>query len=176
MQISLDRDELLIIVGITFFVGGFVGYKIHRPNCPKPEVIHAESNQVVSTAISYPPKQIDPITKLPEKTDIDVKIKKPELSIKVNGHEGVIKKADDEKFLFDNNKLSLEQSSKADININIPDLTKHWSLIGGAYYNTLERQIRPAGGLKYPVYRSIGGLTLAGPNIVFTGLTLDFNL
>lgn len=52
--------------------------------------------------------------------DIDVKVQKPQLTVRVNDKTQKIVKADNEKYLFDKNKLSLEQTSKYMINIKVP--------------------------------------------------------
>ena len=55
-----------------------------------------------------------------EKTDLDVRVAKPEFTIRVNGKEQAFTKADDEKFIFEKNKIQMNQSSKvvADVNMS----------------------------------------------------------
>ena len=71
-----------------------------------------------------------------EKTDIEANIGKPSVNVKLNDKDIEINKADDEKYVFEKNKLKLTQSSKVDFNIHVDpieiDKTKHWG-IGGGY-------------------------------------------
>lgn len=71
-----------------------------------------------------------------EKTDIDANIGKPSVNVKVNDREVEIKKDDNEKYVFEKNKLKLTQTSNVDFNIHVDpieiDKTKHWG-IGGGY-------------------------------------------
>ena len=71
-----------------------------------------------------------------EKTDIEANIGKPSVNVKLNDKDIEINKADDEKYVFEKNKLKLTQSSKVDFNIHVDpieiDKTKRWG-IGGGY-------------------------------------------
>lgn len=71
-----------------------------------------------------------------EKTDIEANIGKPSVNVKLNDKDIEINKADDEKYVFEKNKLKLTQSSKVDFDIHVDpieiDKTKHWG-IGGGY-------------------------------------------
>ena len=71
-----------------------------------------------------------------EKTDIEANIGKPSVNVKLNDKDIEINKADDEKYVFEKNKLKLTQSSNVDFNIHVDpieiDKTKHWG-IGGGY-------------------------------------------
>ena len=55
-----------------------------------------------------------------EKTDLDIKVAKPEFTIRVNGKEQAFTKADDEKYLFEKNKIQMNQNTKvvADVNMS----------------------------------------------------------
>lgn len=176
MQITLDRNELLIIIGITFFVGGFVGYKIHRPNCPKPEVLNVQTNTVQTTALAYVPKQVDKVSGKTEKTDIESTTGKTALLVKVNGKEVEFKKADNEAYVLEKNKVTLTQTSAAEISIKTEtiDLTRKWAIIGGAYYDTLQKAIKPDGGVQFPLYGALGGQAIVGSNQVMLNALIRF--
>jgi hypothetical protein len=67
-----------------------------------------------------------------EKTDEEINIAKTDFTIKVNGEEQTFTKTDDENYVFENNKLVLEQTSKVDLDVKIEpikiDNTKHYGL------------------------------------------------
>lgn len=65
-----------------------------------------------------------------EKPDIIADIGKQDIVIKVNGEEQTFAKADDERFVFDKNKLTLDQTSKVTLDVTVPtvDKTKRWAV------------------------------------------------
>lgn len=73
--------------------------------------------------------------------------------MKVNGKDFEIKKADDEKYVFDKYKLQLNQISRADLNITVPviDKTKRWEIGIGASKTGV------VGMIGFPVKGNIGG-------------------
>ncbi|MEG2344152.1 MAG: hypothetical protein RSB52_08330 [Acidaminococcaceae bacterium] len=113
---------------------------------------------VISKTITLPAKvatetktktEIVYIEKAPgEKTDLDVNIGKQELNVKVNGQDAVIKKDDNERFIFDKNKVVFDQTSKATIDIKVPtiDKTKRWGIGAGYGSNGIGYMLKvPAG-------------------------------
>ena len=65
-----------------------------------------------------------------EKADIIADIGKQDIVIKVNGEEQTFAKADDERFVFDKNKLTLDQTSNVTLDVTVPtvDKTKRWAV------------------------------------------------
>lgn len=120
---------------ICFILGLVVGYKLLPP-----KVLEKQENLIPNTVKSKQKTEISYIEKnigtdeyrepKVEKTDIEMELGKQELSLKINGQESVLKKDQNEKFVFDKNKLVLTQNSNADINISVPtiDKTKYWSV------------------------------------------------
>lgn len=92
------------------------------------------------TQIVYVPKEtivyVDPSTgkriTTKEKTDIEANIGKPSVNIKINGKETEVQKEDNERFVFDKNKIVLDQQSNIMINAQIDPVvinkTKHWGI------------------------------------------------
>ena len=130
---------------LSFFVGFFVCYKFF-PNekiveVPKTikQVVQGEVKTETKTELVYVPKTIyiDSNGKeVQEKTDLNLNLGKQELNVKINGKDAVIKKEETEQYIFDKNKLELNQTSKSDISITVPtiDNTKHWG-VGVGYGN-----------------------------------------
>ena len=54
-----------------------------------------------------------------ENTDLDVKMAKPEFNIRINGKEAAFKKSDDEKYMFEKNKIQMNQTSKITADVNM---------------------------------------------------------
>lgn len=103
------------VVGLI--AGYFVSQHFAEPvTIEKPPVIKTEYQTETKTQLVYVPKEPG------EKTDIDTSLGKQDLEVKVNGQKAVIQKSDDEKFVFDKNKLELTQTSKASLDINIPTI------------------------------------------------------
>lgn len=86
------------------------------------------------TKIVYVPKETVGGEK--EKTDLQADIGKTDFVIKVNGQEQTFTKTDEEKYVFDANKLSMTQTSKVELDVNVPtwDNTKRWA-VGVGYGN-----------------------------------------
>ena len=80
------------------------------------------------TEIVYVPKKI--MNGKKEKTDLQADIGKHDFTIKVNGQEQTFTKTDDERFMFDKNKLAISQTSRIAIDVNVPpiDNTKRWAV------------------------------------------------
>ena len=80
------------------------------------------------TEIVYVPKKI--MNGKKEKTDLQADIGKHDFTIKVNGEEQTFTKTDEEKYVFDKNKLTLDQTSKVTLDVTLPtvDKTKRWAV------------------------------------------------
>lgn len=67
-----------------------------------------------------------------EQTDEELNIGKTDFDIKVNGNDYTFNKTDEEKYMFEDNKLLLEQTSKVSIDIIVEpikiDETKHFGV------------------------------------------------
>ena len=158
---------IYLLAAAAIFMGGYHthGY-LHT--CPLPEapIVVAESKSNVQTELAYEPKAEA------GEADIDVQIAKPELIVKVNGQESTIQKMDDEKYVFDKNKLSLQQTSKAELNVEVPviDKTRRYTLGVGISKDGM------VGLLDFPISRKeyIGGWVAGNEDNVMWGLTIKF--
>lgn len=137
----------------------------------KEKIIQGDTNTITKTELVYIPKIVDNSGQQ-EKTDLQLDIPKTELNIKINGKDAVIKKADDEQYLFEKNKIALQQSSKAEVNINVPviDNTKYWGLGVGYGKNGL------AGVLEFPINKTsgIGGWMYGDKHTAAGGVKIRF--
>lgn len=137
----------------AFFIGWSARAWLHTCSVAEPEIkTEVKYKTDTKTEIVYVPKYIyqDGST---EKTDVDINIGKQELTVKVNGKDFEIQKADDEKYVFDKYKLQLNQTSRADLNITVPviDKTKRWEIgIGTSKDGTV-------GMIGFPIKNNIGG-------------------
>lgn len=117
------------------------------------------------TEIVYEPKYIYPDGST-EKTDVDVNISNQELVVKVNDKDFAIQKVDDEKFVFDKNKLQLTQTSRVDLNITVPliDKTKRWEIgIGTSKEGVV-------GMVGFPIKNNVGGWIAGRQGDVLVGV------
>ena len=164
---------LYAAAAVVLFAAGYMlrGY-LHT--CPQPEVItKVEYRDRVQTEIAYVPKETviykDGSTGV-EKTDVDMQLGKPELNVKVNGKEFTIDKAEDEKYIFDKNKLTVTQESSADLNITVPviDKTRRWGVGIGAASR------KPIYFIKAPLKGNVGVWAAANKDDVIGGVVLEF--
>lgn len=138
------------IACITF--GWLLKGWLHTCPVTEPKVVtKIEYKDRTQTQIEYVPKIIY-ADGSKEKTDVDVQLGKQQLNVKVNNKEIAIQKQDDEKYIFDKNKLQLTQSSTAELNIKIPiiDKTKRWEIGIGASKDGV------VGMVGFPIKNNVG--------------------
>lgn len=169
----MEKKHKIITVVLcvaAFILGGYVRAWLHICPVAEPEIkTEVKYKTDTKTEIVYVPKYIyqDGST---EKTDVDVNVGKQELAVKVNGKDFEIKKADDEKYVFDKYKLQLNQTSRADLNITVPviDKTKHWEIgIGTSKDGTV-------GMVGFPIKNNIGGWIAGRQGNVMVGMVVKF--
>lgn len=157
---------VLIVVAIGFFITGWTACNWWH-ECPVPEKEIVTEYQT-KTEIAYVPKVVYKDGK--EKTDIDMQIGKQTLNVKVNGKEMTVDKADNERFVFEQNKLTLDQTSQANINIEVPtiDKTKRWEVGVGLSNNGV------AGMIGFPVKDNMGGWVAGDKDTTMGGVMIRF--
>lgn len=105
----------------------------------KPVYVKGES--VTKTQIAYVPKETiieryidangNEVTReTVETTDLDANIGKADFIVRINGQSQAFKKDDDERYVFDKNKLTLDQTSRISLDVTVPpiDKTKRWAV------------------------------------------------
>lgn len=169
----------LIIAAVLAFAGGFALRGVLH-TCPVADtkvVTQVEYRDKVKTEIAYVPKETviyksaDGSTKSePEKTDVEVKINKPVLNVKVNDKAFVVAKAENEQYLFDKNKLTLTQTSSTDLNIKIPvvDKTRRWGIGAGISKDGA------VGVINFPLKGNAGGWVAGRADNVMGGVMVRF--
>ena len=118
----------LMMFGLGFGFGGIFATQDVVTDSEKPQVNTISSVAETKTEIAYVPKKI--VNGKKEKTDLQADIGKTDFTIKVNGKEQTFAKSDEEKYVFDNNKLTLDQTSRVTLDVNVPtrDNTKRWAV------------------------------------------------
>ena len=150
----------LCILCVGVLLGFYVGTQyypridtkteVHTVEVEKPIYIEGKITDETETQIAYVPKEsiieryIDAktgkeITKESlEKTDLDANIGKTEFNVKLNGKDVEFQKSDDEQYIFDKNKVALNQTSTitfdATVTPQVTDKTKRWGI--GVGYGT----------------------------------------
>lgn len=157
------------LVGMMSFVIGwcFHGW-LHICPVAEPEIkTEIKYKNDTKTEVVYVPKYIYHDGSI-EKTDIDVNIGKQELAVKVNGKDFAIQKSDDEKYVFDKNKLQLTQTSHADLNITVPaiDKTKRWEIGIGV------SKSGAVGMVGFPLKNNIGGWIAGNNGNIMAGISI----
>ena len=124
------KQITLIISGIILmlaFAGGYRTYPIvHQGNKPNPgtTIVTGNIQTKVVTVVKYVTKPVgDP-------TDVKISIPKPDLIVNVNGQSTTFNVADSEQYLFQHNRLELNQSSRVNFEVTVKpiDLTKRWGI------------------------------------------------
>lgn len=175
------RERLVqIIAAALLFAAGWAAHDwLHE--CPKPADtapnVETETKTETKTEIVYVPKETI-IYKTPdgqtvealEDTDVDVNIGKPELNVKVNGKPFTIQKADDEQYIFDKNKLQLNQTTTAALSIDVPtiDQTRRWEVGVGISKNG------PVGMIGFPIRGHVGGWAAGRSGEFMGGVSVKF--
>lgn len=157
---------------VCFVIGFMAGFSWRAINhkCPTQKVakmkdVTAETKTETKTVVRYVPKES------PQDADVDVNIPNQTLTVKVNGKEQTFEKADNEKYVLDKNKIALEQSSKASIDIKVPtiDNTRRWELGVG-----VDKHGQPAGMVGFPVKGHVGGWVAGSKSAVMGGIKVHF--
>lgn len=176
----ITKNEIVLTIAAALaFAGGFALRSVLH-TCPVADtkvVTQVEYQDKVKTEISYVPKETviyksaDGSTKSePEKTDIDVKLNKPVLNVKVNDKAFTVAKAENEQYLFDKNKLTLTQTSSTDLNIKIPvvDKTRRWGIGAGVSKDGA------VGVINFPLKGNAGGWVAGRADNVMGGVMVRF--
>lgn len=120
----------LLLFGLGFSLGNVYATQdvVNYVEKPQSNTISSVVESKTKTEIAYVRKETK--NGKQEKTDIVADIGKQEIVIKVNGEEQTFAKADDERFVFDKNKLTLDQTSKVTLDVTVPtvDKTKRWAV------------------------------------------------
>lgn len=151
-----------VAAGLCFLAGLAVGYWAaptpEQPVAPIPTTATVERQ----TVVKYIPKES------PKDADLDINTGKQDMVIRVNGKEQTFQKASDERFIFDKNKIMLDQQQTATLDIRLPDATRHWSIgIGASKHGT-------AGMVKFPIKRHIGGWVAGNRRDIMGGVCFNF--
>lgn len=155
------KKYLPVLAGTVFIflAGAFIGVRYFAPALTQhhytqdiikeqPTIVRGETKTETKTQIAYVPKEtiiekyIDLNTgkeiakESLEKTDLQADIGKHDFNIKLNGKDIQFAQADDEKFMFDKNKIALNQTSTitfdATVSPTVIDETK-WLSAGIGY-------------------------------------------
>ena len=121
---------LAVVFGIGCAVGSMCATQDVVDDAEKPQsnTISGVVESKTKTDIAYVPKTV--VKGKKEKTDLQADIGKTDFVVRVNGEEQTFAKADDEQYVFDENKLTLEQTSKVTLDVAVPtvDKTKRWAV------------------------------------------------
>ena len=173
--VNIKTVASILLLCVVFVFGIWIGrtYWPKEIEVEKTVVIHdgainensihveGEAESTTSTTVAYVPKEYvtyqtqdeygnDTWETELENTDVDMDIGKQELIVSVNGQEVQIEKEDNEKYVFDKNKLKIDQESVARFNVYVDpvevDNTKHWGVGIG-----VNNKGKPAGMVTVPI-------------------------
>lgn len=146
---NIKQHIPMVCICLVCFAGGYLtgDHYASRETITVTEEkpVYVQGKTVTETKIAYVPKETiiekcidaggnEVKRETVEKTDLQADIGKTDFTIKVNGQEQTFTKTDDERFVFDKNKLALSQTSRVTMDINVPtwDKTKRWAVGVGA--------------------------------------------
>lgn len=171
LQTSI-RIKFFAYTFVCFLIGFLTGFSYRAINhkCPVPkttqnESVTAKTETETKTIVRYVEKES------PQDADVDVTVPKQTLTVKVNGQAQTFKKSDNEQYILDKNKIALEQSSKATVDIKVPvvDETRKWELGVG-----VDKHGQPAGMVGFPVKGHVGGWVAGSKSTVMGGIKVHF--
>ena len=110
----------LIFLLACAFVGGYFSGHRHGPASEPtmPPTTSGNATASHSTTVAYVPKPSG------DKTDIEAKLGKPAIVVRVNGQEATFKKDDSESFALEKNKVTLDQTSKVVFDVKVPEIDR----------------------------------------------------
>lgn len=158
----------MIILAVFLVIGAVIGWLSHS-YLTKPQIktitLPAKIKTETKTVIKYVPK------KTKEDTDVDIQIPKQKITVKINDQVTELKKDDKEKYMFEKNKLQLNQQSQIDLNIHVPIIRKRWGV--GVGYNNKNGE---AYILKFPIPKSekVDGWIYKDSNSITGGIMVSF--
>lgn len=126
--VTIQKHIWVIVLCLLCFVGGCLtgDYYADKQSITveKEKPVYVKGETVTKTEIVYVPKESG------ERADMTADIGKTDFTIQVNGQEQTFTKTDDEKYVFDKNKLSLTQTSRIAVDVAVPtvDKTKRWAV------------------------------------------------
>jgi hypothetical protein len=85
----------------------------------RPAAIKEVVKTVTQTEVVYVPKETDPATGQPEKTDVQAEIKQPTVNVKVNGQPYSFGLLQGETQKFERGKITLDQASEIGIKLEV---------------------------------------------------------
>lgn len=156
----------IIIYSVVFIMGFGFGFMFHKntPESVKDVTIASQDiTQKTTTEFNYTPKNGV------NDADIDAKINQS-LTIRVNGVDQKITKSDNETHVLDKNKITMNQESKASIDIKTStiDLTKKYALGVGLSNHSYALMC------KFPTYGPFGGFVYVDQSTLAGGITIGF--
>lgn len=151
-----------LVTGLSFRV---ITHMDATPKAAQIENVAAETKVETKTVVKYVPKES------PHDADVDISVPKQELTVKVNGHEQTFKKEENERYVLDKNKVTVEQQSKATVEVKVPviDNTRKWELGVG-----VDKNGRPAGMVGFPVKGHVGGWVAGSKGTIMGGIKVHF--
>lgn len=158
-----------LVCFVIGFLAGFswraINHKCTLQKMPQNESVTAKTETKTKTVVRYVEKKSE------RDSDVDISIPKQTLTVKVNGKEQTFQKSDNEQYVLDKNKIALEQSSKASVDIKVPviDDTRKWELGVG-----VDRHGKPAGMVGFPVKGNVGGWVAGSSGTVMGGIKVHF--
>lgn len=151
------------------FVAGFtfrmINHKCHVVKPAQNEDLKAKIHTETKTVVRYVEKES------PKDADVDIRIPKQNLTVKVNGKEQKFTKTDEEKYILEKNKVALEQQSKAAVYIEVPtiDETRKWEIGVG-----VDKHGKPSGMIGFPIKSNVGGWIAGSKSAVMGGIKVHF--
>lgn len=171
LQTSI-RIKFFAYTIVCFLIGFLAGFSYRAINhkCPTPKAVQNESvtaktETETKTIVRYVEKES------PQDADVDVTVPKQTLTVKVNGQAQTFKKSDNEQYILDKNKITLDQQSKASVDIKVPvvDETRKWELGVG-----VDKKGQPAGMVGFPIKSNVGGWIAGSKSAVMGGIKVHF--
>jgi len=170
----MARTIGFIVLALGFaFAGFWLGWAILPPLAsysPNGAISVGGKPQIITnTVIRYVEKLVYP-SGTREATDLEAVFSRPEFHVIINGHPATITPAAGETFIFEKNKLELQQTSSVSFEVKISpvDLTQHYGLGVGIGFNGI------SGMGSFPAQGPMDGWVYADRSIGAAGVMIRF--
>jgi len=168
----MDSRIQVLLAAILLLLAGFIGGRLsYHSGSPSGSIGTTPATTFSHEATVITKTQLVYVEKAPgEKTDLDLKIGKPEIVIRINGKDAVFTQEVTEDYALQKYKIMMDQSSRVavDIRVTPQDNTRHYGLGVGIGFNGI------AGIGAFPVQGPFDGWVFADRAIGAAGIAIRF--
>lgn len=164
----MQQKRSTAVIWVFLVFGVIIGWFLHgffTDPVIKTIKVPIKAKTEIKTVIKYIPKENA------KDVDVDIQIPAQKIKVKINDKVTEIQKTDNEEYIFDKNKLQLNQNSQLDLNIHVPVIRKRWGAgIGYSVDSNSEAYL-----IKFPVSKkNLDGWIFKSNKDIAAGVMIGF--